>query len=124
MTTSDLQTLKKCQHQLRLIAEEDPQTKLLAKGAPRWDIRQLDSEAYDRMYSMPDLSGIDFAPRSLIEGLIAHGILRPGDTAILVEELKRHAVADTFKCRILESLYNEERIKNIRAIVPGQFPMD
>jgi RNA-dependent RNA polymerase len=119
MTSSDLQTLKKCQLRLRAIAEEDPQTKLLAVGAPRFDIRQLDTEAYERMYSMPDLSGIDFAPRSLIEGLIAHGILRPGDTAILVEELKRHAVADAFKCRILESLYNVERIRNIRKIVPG-----
>jgi RNA-dependent RNA polymerase len=121
LTTADIGRLKSCQHKLRMIAEEDPQVKLLAKGAPRWDIRKLDAEAYHHMYGMPDLTGVPFAIRTLIEGLVAHGILRPGDTAVLWEELKRNAVADTFKCRILESLYNEERIRDVKKIVPGEF---
>lgn len=121
MSIVDLQKFRKCQTKLRMIAEDDNQTKLLASGAPRFDIRYLDTEAYNRVYGMPDryLSGVNFAMRTLIEGLIAHGILRPGDTPPLLDELRKHAVADNFKCRILESLYNEERIKNVRKIIPG-----
>lgn len=103
-----------------MLADEDPQMNLVAQGNRRWAIEKLDMKAFTRLYRLPDLSGIPFAPRTLIEGLIAHGILRPGDTPALVEELRRHAVVVSFQCRILESLYNEEKIRDIRKIIPGQ----
>lgn len=52
-----------------------------------------------------------------MEGLIAHGILKPGDLPGLLQALYRHAVVPAFQDRLLESLYNEERIRNIEALI-------
>ena len=66
------------------------------------------------------MTHIAFAPRCLIEGLIAHGILRPGDVQALVAILNETSKSLAAKCRVLESLYNEERIRNVQKCVLSQ----
>jgi RNA-dependent RNA polymerase len=73
------------------------------------------------MYGLPDLSAVRFSTRTLIEGLIAHGKLRPGDVNTLLHALRENAVVQAFQDRILESLYSEERIRNVSAIVRGEW---
>lgn len=93
---------------------------LLVRGEPRWEIRKLDADNYAKLYGLPDLSAVRFSTRTLIEGLIAHGKLRPGDVTLLLHALRENAVVQAFQDRILESLYSEERIRNVSAIVRGE----
>ena len=93
---------------------------LLATRNPKWDIQKLDKVSYEKLYGVPDLSKIRFPTRTLIEGLIAHGILKPGDVPGLLQALSLHAIVEAFQDRILESLYNEERIRNVQAVVRGE----
>ena len=81
---------------------------------------RLDPTRFERSYRCPDMSSIRFSTRCLIEGLIAHGILRPGDVPILQSALNMHAVAPAFQDRLLESLYNFERIRNVGYIIQSK----
>lgn len=72
------------------------------------------------MNTMPDLSKLEFSTRALVEGLVAHGILVPSMVLGLLESLRKHAVVPYFRDRILESLWNEERIRNPDGVVKGE----
>jgi len=93
---------------------------LLARGDSHWSVRKLEPAENARMHDPPDMSKVDFSARVLIEGLIAHGIVRPGDVKVLLDSLAIHAVVPAFRDRILESLYNVERVRNVAAIVRGE----
>jgi RNA-dependent RNA polymerase len=66
------------------------------------------------------MTKIDFASRVLMEGLIAHGIIKPADVPVLWEALKVHAVVPAFRQRILESLYSSDRIRNVASVVRSE----
>jgi len=68
---------------------------------------------------MPDISGLEFSTRALIEGLVAHGIIVPAAVNELLEALKKYAVVPFFRDRVLESLWSEERVRNPEAVVRG-----
>jgi hypothetical protein len=76
-------------------------------------------------WEFPDLSGLDFGTRALIEGLVGSSILIPGDTAALVTALEKYAPAQVFRHHLLESLFTEERIRDPEAMVEGKdvFPV-
>lgn len=97
---------------------------LLAPARGMWRVSKLDSVRMDAWFRPPDLSKVAFSSRVLMEGLIAHGILRPMDLAHLVESLKKVAYVTTFQDRILESLFNEERIRDVRALIPSKFAVE
>ncbi len=93
---------------------------LLRHGKPIWDIQKLDAQSYQKLYGAPKLDDVRFSTRTLIEGLIAHGILKPGDLPGLFQALKTHAPVPAFQDRILESLYKEEMIRNVQGVVRGE----
>lgn len=67
------------------------------------------------------LAGYEFSLRYLMEGLITQGIIIPSEVTELSECLKRHCENDEEKMsRVLRSLYNEERVRNIEAVVMGE----
>jgi RNA-dependent RNA polymerase len=65
--------------------------------------------SYEDWYA-PDLMGLDFELRTLIEGLIGTGILRPMDWPRLLEALETATQSRDVMLRVLESLFCEERI--------------
>ena len=103
-----------------MLVTQDPEMDLLAQNRPLWDIQKLDAAGFQRHYGTPKLDDVRFSTRTLIEGLIAFGILRPGDVPTLLPALAEHAVAPAFQDRLLESLYNEERIRNVRALISSE----
>lgn len=119
---TEVNKLRACANKLRLLAEEDPQINLIAHRTPRWELEIPDAASQRRMYDPPDLSGVRFRTRTLIEGLIGLGTLKPGDVPELLVALRQHAVAPAFQERLLESLFmlKEDRIRNVRKLVAGQ----
>ena len=113
--------LQLCVSRMRAIGEEDPDLELLSDRRPTWTIRRLDEITRQSMYGLPDLSGIRFSTRTLVEGLIAHGILRPGDVRACAQALQQNAIVPAFQDRILESFYNEERIRNVAGLVQSEW---
>ncbi|WVQ95053.1 hypothetical protein IAU59_002145 [Kwoniella sp. CBS 9459] len=111
--------LRACVDRIRALAENDPELDLMShiKQNAKWDVVKVDKENYQDLYGAPDLSRIRFSARTLIEGLIAHGIVRPGDTGALLAALQKNAVSPIFQDRILETLYNQERIRNVAVVV-------
>lgn len=67
------------------------------------------------------LAGYSFSLRYLMEGLITHGVIIFSEITELAGSLKRHCEDDDEKAaRVLRSLYNEERVRNIDALVLGE----
>lgn len=112
--------LKACAHKLKLLAEEDPQINLMAISRPQWETVSPSGAMIHQMYTAPDLSSIRFGTRVLIEGLIGLGTLKPGDVNELLTALRTHARVPAMQERILESLFGEERIRNVKNIVAGE----
>jgi len=114
--------LRACANRLRALAEEDPQINLMARTAPHWELVNLNPTQQGQMFNPPDLSGIRFRTRALIEGLIALGTLKPGDVPDLLKALQQHAIVPAFQERLLEDLLKlkEDRIRNVATIVAGQ----
>ncbi|WWC63397.1 uncharacterized protein I303_105997 [Kwoniella dejecticola CBS 10117] len=120
LSAARFELLKQCTQRIRALADEDPQMNLMANMRPnfRWRVEKLDSEAISRTYDPPNLSGIRFSARTLVEGLIAHGLLRPGDIKPLLLALEEIAVAAPFQDKVLESMYSlQERIRNVAVVV-------
>lgn len=94
----------------------------MAIGKPRWELIRPPPELSRQLYSAPHerLSQVRFGTRVLIEGLIGLGTLKPGDVPELLLALERNARVPAFQERLLESLFGEERIRNVKAIVEGQ----
>ncbi|WVF67576.1 hypothetical protein IAT40_002334 [Kwoniella sp. CBS 6097] len=111
--------LRGCIERIRALAENDPELDLMSNisQAARWEVVKVDNAKYQQLYGVPILSQIRFSARTLIEGLIAHGIVRPVDIGPLLTALQKHAVAPIFQDRILEALYNQERIRNVAVVV-------
>ncbi|WVW85521.1 hypothetical protein I302_107559 [Kwoniella bestiolae CBS 10118] len=113
-------TLLGCTQRIRALAESDPEMNLMSNmnASARWRVEKLDSEAVKRLYAPPNLSKIRFSARTLIEGLIAHNILRPADIGSLLVALQQVAIVSTFQDKILESMYSrQERIRNVAVVV-------
>ncbi|OCF75911.1 RNA-dependent RNA polymerase 1 [Kwoniella mangroviensis CBS 8886] len=113
-------TLIGCTQKIRALAESDPEMNLMSnfRTDTRWQVHKLDATAMDQLYGPPNLNTIRFSARTLIEGLIAHNILRPGDIRTLLIALQQVAVVAGFQDRILESLYSyHERIRDVGEVV-------
>ncbi|KAK6910761.1 hypothetical protein I203_104793 [Kwoniella mangroviensis CBS 8507] len=113
-------TLIGCTQKIRALAESDPEMNLMSnfRTDTRWQVHKLDATAMDQLYGPPNLNTIRFSARTLIEGLIAHNILRPGDIRALLIALQQVAVVAGFQDRILESLYSyHERIRDVGEVV-------
>jgi RNA-dependent RNA polymerase len=120
-TSVQLDKFMLCMQNLRLLAEGDPDMDLVARGTPQWNTVQMGPTENKRWYIPPDISNVDFSARVLIEGLIGHGIIKPGDINPLLASLATHAIVPAFRDRILESMYNEDRIRNIPNLVRSEF---
>ncbi|ORY35716.1 RNA dependent RNA polymerase-domain-containing protein [Naematelia encephala] len=114
LTQVEFQRLMRCSAQFKDLANDDPEMDLLSHKKHRWSTRKLTSAEYLAMYGTPDLSKVLFSSRTLIEGLIGHGILKPGDVPQLLAVLPR---STEFADRILESLYNEERVREVEKVI-------
>lgn len=70
-------------------------------------------------WAVPDLSDLDFEMRTVAEGLLGTGILRPMDWPVLHDVLASlsNTSSHDVKLRVLESLFIEERIHDIKATV-------
>jgi hypothetical protein len=112
--------LKNCASQFRLLADREPEMNLMSNSGKQWRIQKLSSGEFYKQYGSVALDSIDFSARTLIEGLIAHGIVKPGDLNLLTKSLAKHAVAPIFRDRLLENLYNEERIQNIELCIASK----
>lgn len=112
-----------CSAKLRALAEDDPQMTLLAPSrAPKWEVVNLDGAHFSKMYRTPRaIQEVRFPTRTLIEGLVAHGILRPGDIPDLMVALQRVAPVPAFQDRILESFFRDERIRDVQRMVRCQY---
>jgi RNA-dependent RNA polymerase len=109
--------LKGLAGRIRTLAESDPNRDQLISEKLKPARPQAAPEG---KMGVPDLSALRFSTRCLVEGLIAHGILTPECTQELLDALKLHAIASSFQDRILESMYNEDRIRNVTALVRGK----
>ena len=117
-----LKRLTGCAQKFQRLAAEDPDMHLMSPSTrDNWKVSRLDPTGFERIYRCPDMSQIRFSTRCLIEGLIAHGILRPGDIPELSRALQTHAVVPAFQDRLLETLYNFERIKNVSFIIASEY---
>ncbi|KAL1413347.1 hypothetical protein Q8F55_001106 [Vanrija albida] len=112
-----LHRFRLCAQSLMALAEYNPDLVLLsANHRPRThDVVKTETEWF-----RPDLSRVDFTTRTLVEGLLGHGILLPSDTAALLGALRKATPAQPFWHRILESLFIEERIRDPAAAVQGR----
>lgn len=113
-----MKKIQACAARFRALAKDDPELRLLG-GSRRPKLRVLDQQSYRRLYDVPNMEAIPFATRALIEGLIAHAILQPGQVVALWAALQTFAAVPAFKNRILESIYQEERIRDPQALVRG-----
>lgn len=109
----EITRFRSCALRLQLLAKEDPENDLLSEVKRDWmRPRRLQSE-----WVVPDLSGLDFSSRALVEGLIGHGIIRPIDVDELLSALDQYAKALPFRQRLLTNLFSEERIRNVTAVI-------
>lgn len=118
-----MKKLRACAQKLKLLAEEDPQINLMAISRPKWETVTPSASMIQQMYTAPNLSEIRFGTRVLIEGLIGLGTLKPGDVNELLTALRTHARVPAMQERILESLFGEERIRNVKNIVAGKLTL-
>lgn len=122
MSQAEYHRFMQCTRKIRALAQEDPQADLISSTNVRWQILKLDKMGYRDMYEIPeeDLAALPFSSRILVEGLISHGILKPGDIPLLMQTLSHVARTPHFKDKILESLFNEERIRKVDALVRSE----
>ncbi|AFR96691.2 RNA-dependent RNA polymerase 1 [Cryptococcus neoformans C23] len=120
MGTRQYDKLLACAHKIRALAQADPEMDLmsLTSERARWTVRVLTGEDFKRVYAPPDLSAIPFSTRTLLEGLIGHGIMAPGDTAELIAMLRKVSSSTAFHDRILEALFSQQRIRDIKHLIP------
>ncbi|WVQ80184.1 hypothetical protein IAT38_002289 [Cryptococcus sp. DSM 104549] len=120
MNDKEYAKLRLCASNIRALSDIDPEIRLMANIPKRsyHVVYVLSGAEYKQQYTLPDLSRVPFSTRTLIEGLVSHGILKPVDVVELVSSLKRVAVVPAFQDRILEALYNQERIRDVKALVP------
>lgn len=110
---TEFRRFRQSANRLQMLAVEDPENELLSLNKREWTrTRRLLSE-----WVVPDLRGLDFASRALVEGLIGHGIIRPIDVADLLRALDEFAKALPFRQRLLTNLFAEERVRNVHSLV-------
>jgi hypothetical protein len=100
---------------MRSIQDE---TYLVANKSSTWErelARSTVKEEGDP--NIPDLSTFPFSTRTLVEGLIGHGIVYPGDVSALLKAVQGTSVVLAFHDRVLTALFAEERIRNVTSIV-------
>ncbi|WWC90607.1 uncharacterized protein L201_005543 [Kwoniella dendrophila CBS 6074] len=117
---TEFKNLIGCTQKIRALAENDPEMELMSNIRPetRWRVEKLDPQAIKQLYDPPNLSQIRFSARTLLEGLMAHGILRPVDMRPLLIALQQVAIVPAFQDKILESMYShQERIRDVAVVV-------
>ncbi|ODN90833.1 RNA-dependent RNA polymerase 1 [Cryptococcus wingfieldii CBS 7118] len=109
-----------CANKIRALAQADPEMDLmsLASERARWSVRVLTGAEFKQLYTPPDMSKLAFSTRTLLEGLIGHGVLKPANTSELIVTLRKVSTSTAFHNRILEALFSQEIIKDIKALVP------
>lgn len=125
MGTRQYDRLLVCAHNIRALAQADPEMDLmsLTSERARWTVRVLTGEDFKRVYTPPDLSEIPFSSRTLLEGLIGHGIMAPGDTAELIAMLQKVSSSTAFHDRILEALFSQQKIRDIKHLIPSKWKL-
>nr|XP_019011562.1 RNA-dependent RNA polymerase 1 [Kwoniella pini CBS 10737]OCF50343.1 RNA-dependent RNA polymerase 1 [Kwoniella pini CBS 10737] len=116
----DLHRLLDCTKRIRALADGDPDMNIMANtgNSTRWSVDILSKDASDSIYGQPNLDDIRFSARTLMEGLIAHGLVRPIDLKPLWTALHEVAVVPAFQDRVLESMYSwQERIRDVTVVV-------
>lgn len=119
LSQKDLRTLRDVVLRLGVEGKEEGGDLLAAHaGDRRVRIPVAENAGYA---DLSRLAGYEFDLRYLIEGLITHGVIIPSEITELAECLKRHCENDDEKAaRVLRSLFNEERVRNIDAVVLGE----
>ncbi|WVR09516.1 hypothetical protein IAU60_006584 [Kwoniella sp. DSM 27419] len=119
MDRKEYDRLLACAKRIRVLAESDPELDLMSnlRVDTIWQVIKMDAAAFKHTYDPPDLSNIRFSARTLVEGLIAHGIIRPVDVEPLFAALKENAVIEAFQDRILEDMYSMDRIRDVAVVV-------
>ncbi|TYJ52353.1 hypothetical protein B9479_007047 [Cryptococcus floricola] len=109
-----------CVQKIRALALADPEMDLMSTSSAnaRWSVRILGDHEFQQLYTPPDLSRLPFSTRTLLEGLIGYGVLRPVDTPDMIETLRKASPATPFQDRILEALFNQDRIRDVKALIP------
>lgn len=105
-----------CTSKLRSVVQHIPEMQLLAEYRHQPYVEDDEDET---LWAVPDLSDMNFQRRTLVEGLLGNGIVRPSDLPALLEALKQDAPAEAFSLRVLESLFTEDRIREPKAAVIG-----
>lgn len=119
LSRKDLQTLRDVVLRLGVEGKEEGRDMLAAHaGDRRVRVPVAENAGYA---DLSRLAGYGFNLRYLLEGLITNGVVIPSEITELAECLKRHCEDDDEKAaRVLRSLYNEERVRNIDAVVMGE----
>ncbi|KAK4685416.1 RNA-dependent RNA polymerase, partial [Tremellales sp. Uapishka_1] len=121
LNTKQFSQFQACAHKIRLLALDDPQLDLLSAKSAAWEVRLLNSTIKQAAaFKMPDISTLPFSTRALIEGLVAGGIISPGDVNELRDALRANAVVPAFQDKILGSLFTEERVRSIPSLVSAK----
>ncbi|ODO01343.1 hypothetical protein I350_06162 [Cryptococcus amylolentus CBS 6273] len=109
-----------CVQKIRALALADPEMDLMSLSSEnaRWSVRILGDHEFQQLYTPPDLSRLPFSTRTLLEGLIGYGVLPPVDTPNMIETLRKASPATPFHNRILEALFNQDRISDVKALIP------
>lgn len=125
MGTRQYDRLLACAHKIRALAQAGPEMDLmsLTSERARWTVRVLTGEDFKRVYTPSDLSEIPFSSRTLLEGLIGHGIMAPGDTAELIAMLRKVSSSTAFHDRILEALFSQQKIRDIKHLIPSKWKL-
>lgn len=119
LSKSDLRTLRDVVLRLGVEGKEEGRDLLAAHaGDRRVRIPVAENAGYADLTRLADYG---FGLRYLMEGLITQGIIVPSEVGELAECLKQHCEEDEEKtARVLCSLYNEERVRNLEAVVKGR----
>jgi hypothetical protein len=127
LTDGRYRILQRLLEKLRLCGTDDLSTSS-ANGPQAVDVLSHRSEEAQRRFlaplPMPRMEGyapLAFGVAWLVEGLISHGIILPFEASVLVRALEAscptRAGGRGVQERILGSMFNEERIKDVEAYV-------
>ncbi|EIW68226.1 hypothetical protein TREMEDRAFT_74213 [Tremella mesenterica DSM 1558] len=117
LTVDKFHNLSRCISQLRALAQDEPDMELVSRRENKPITHTLDARDYADQYTAPKLDHIRFSTRTLVEGLIAHAILRPVDVSRLASALNQLHASSALQDRLVESLFKEGRIRNVESLV-------
>ncbi|RXK35060.1 hypothetical protein M231_07680 [Tremella mesenterica] len=120
LTVDKFHNLSRCISQLRALAQDEPDMELVSRRENKPITHTLNARDYADQYTSPKLDHIRFSTRTLVEGLIAHAILRPVDVSRLASALNQLHASSALQDRLVESLFKEGRIRNVESLVKAR----